>query len=112
MIEGKATIQKESIAATLLANQQLNLWGIGSALIGLQVRGHAGIFSHRIVLFEPVWVLAGVGSCVAPFPLQDRVRDARVVHTRQIHAVIRAAEGVLSRCIKCWRLAAIWAPAP
>ena len=37
MIEGKATIQKESIAATLLANQQLNLWGIGSALIGLQV---------------------------------------------------------------------------
>ena len=38
VIEGKATIQKESIASTLLANQALNLWGIGSALIGLQVR--------------------------------------------------------------------------
>jgi hypothetical protein len=37
VIEGKATIQRESIAATLLANQALNLWGIGSALIGLQV---------------------------------------------------------------------------
>lgn len=33
----KATIKKESIASTLLANQALNLWGIGSALIGLQV---------------------------------------------------------------------------
>ncbi|CAL8465056.1 g4591 [Coccomyxa elongata] len=36
VIMEKATIKKESIASTLLANQALNLWGIGSALIGLQ----------------------------------------------------------------------------
>ena len=33
----KATIKKDSIASTLLTNQTLNLFGIGSALIGLQV---------------------------------------------------------------------------
>ena len=32
-----ATIKKDSIASTLLTNQTLNLFGIGSALIGLQV---------------------------------------------------------------------------
>ena len=31
-----ATIKKDSIASTLLTNQTLNLFGIGSALIGLQ----------------------------------------------------------------------------
>ena len=33
-----ATIKKDSIASTLLTNQTLNLFGIGSALIGLQAR--------------------------------------------------------------------------
>lgn len=37
VIVEKASIKKESIASTLLANQTLNLWGIASALIGLQV---------------------------------------------------------------------------
>ncbi|EIE20623.1 hypothetical protein COCSUDRAFT_83541 [Coccomyxa subellipsoidea C-169] len=36
VIVEKATIKKESIASTLLANQTLNLWGIASALVGLQ----------------------------------------------------------------------------
>ncbi|KAK9917810.1 hypothetical protein WJX75_008495 [Coccomyxa subellipsoidea] len=36
VIVEKASIKKESIASTLLANQTLNLWGIASALIGLQ----------------------------------------------------------------------------
>ncbi len=37
MIVDNATIKKDSIASTLLTNQTLNLFGIGSALIGLQV---------------------------------------------------------------------------
>ena len=37
VIVEKATIKKDSIASTLLTNQTLNLFGIGSALIGLQV---------------------------------------------------------------------------
>ena len=37
VILDKATIKKDSIASTLLTNQTLNLFGIGSALIGLQV---------------------------------------------------------------------------
>lgn len=38
VIQDNATIQKETVTSTLLANQALNLWGIGSALIGLQVQ--------------------------------------------------------------------------
>ena len=37
MIVENATIKKDSIASTLLTNQTLNLFGIGSALVGLQV---------------------------------------------------------------------------
>ena len=61
VIEGKATIQKESIAATLLANQQLNLWGIGSALIGLQVSPYA---AKLLDALPPMghWAVQGLGS--------------------------------------------------
>jgi len=43
----KATIKKDSIASTLLTNQTLNLFGIGSALIGLQVSPPAQQVARR-----------------------------------------------------------------
>ena len=56
VIMDKATIKKDSIASTLLTNQTLNLFGIGSALIGLQVccgiLTSWGLYPHRRGLFS------------------------------------------------------------
>lgn len=60
MILDKATIKKDSIASTLLTNQTLNLFGIGSALIGLQVRACSTKACKLGLLIEPVSVMAAV----------------------------------------------------
>ena len=69
VIVENATIKKDSIASTLLTNQTLNLFGIGSALIGLQVGRRmpkAIIQLHSAALY--VWITWAGQLCTALDP--------------------------------------------
>lgn len=50
-----ATIKKDSIASTLLTNQTLNLFGIGSALIGLQARYLMHTLARSLWMHHTCW---------------------------------------------------------